>query len=68
MLEYGAQLFGDGDVPATMREWGRGHPLGFLGQPSDIASAVLFLLSDEARFITGTALTVDGGLQARLAV
>jgi 3-oxoacyl-[acyl-carrier protein] reductase len=36
-------------------------PLGRLGLPSDVAAAVLFLCSDEAEFITGTALEVDGG-------
>jgi len=37
-------------------------PLGRLGQPDDIASAYVFLASDEAAFITGTVLSVDGGL------
>lgn len=37
------------------------HPLG-LGQPEDIANAIAFLLSDEARWITGTELVADGGL------
>lgn len=36
-------------------------PLGDLGEPDDIANAVLFLLSREARFITGQTLVVDGG-------
>jgi NAD(P)-dependent dehydrogenase (short-subunit alcohol dehydrogenase family) len=36
-------------------------PLGRLGEPSDVASAALFLASDQSRFITGTILTVDGG-------
>ena len=36
-------------------------PLGRLAQPSDVASAVLFLASDDAAFITGIALGVDGG-------
>jgi NAD(P)-dependent dehydrogenase (short-subunit alcohol dehydrogenase family) len=36
-------------------------PLGIVGQPSDIANAVLFLVSDESRFITGAELFVDGG-------
>lgn len=36
-------------------------PLGFLGESSDVANAVLFLASDEARWITGSVLGVDGG-------
>lgn len=41
---------------------GRANPVGRSGRPEDIAQAVVFLASDEADFITGTALTVDGGL------
>ena len=40
-------------------------PLGRLGQPVEVANAVLFLLSDESSFITGAALPVDGGAVAR---
>lgn len=40
------------------------HLLGF-GAPADIANAVIFLLSDAGRWITGTALTVDGGYMAK---
>jgi NAD(P)-dependent dehydrogenase (short-subunit alcohol dehydrogenase family) len=36
-------------------------PLGRIGQPQEVANAVLFLVSDEASFITGTQLAVDGG-------
>ena len=42
------------------------HPLGRLGEPKDVAAAVLFLSSPEASFITGSDLVVDGGLTARL--
>lgn len=38
------------------------YPLGRLGTPADVASAVLFLCSDEAAWITGQVLTLDGGL------
>ena len=40
-------------------------PLKRVGTPEDMANACLFLLSDEASFITGTELIVDGGLMAR---
>ena len=40
-------------------------PMGMIGQPDDIACAAAFLCSHEARFITGTILTVDGGESAK---
>lgn len=40
------------------------HPLGRNGQPADVVSALLFLASDEAAWITGTVLPVDGGVTA----
>lgn len=40
------------------------HPLGRLGFPGDIAEAFVYLASDQASWVTGTALTVDGGLTA----
>jgi 3-oxoacyl-[acyl-carrier protein] reductase len=39
----------------------RSIPLGVLGQPEDVGYAARFLASDEARFITGQTLIVDGG-------
>ena len=41
------------------------HPLGRIAEPSDIANVVAFLASDEARFVTGASLLVDGGLSTR---
>jgi NAD(P)-dependent dehydrogenase (short-subunit alcohol dehydrogenase family) len=40
-------------------------PLGFMGDGRDTANAALFLASDEAQFITGTEIVVDGGMTAR---
>jgi NAD(P)-dependent dehydrogenase (short-subunit alcohol dehydrogenase family) len=40
------------------------HPIGRIAQPDEIAAFVAFLLSDEARFITGAALAIDGGITA----
>jgi NAD(P)-dependent dehydrogenase (short-subunit alcohol dehydrogenase family) len=40
------------------------HPLGRIGQPADIVGAMLFLASDDASWITGTVLPVDGGIMA----
>jgi 3alpha(or 20beta)-hydroxysteroid dehydrogenase len=44
----------------------RRTPLKRVGRPEDIAAACAFLLSDDAAFITGIDLVVDGGLMAKL--
>lgn len=41
------------------------HPVGHLGDPDDIANAVLYLASDESKFVTGAELVVDGGYTAQ---
>lgn len=47
-----------------VNEWGEQVPSGKAGEPWDVANAVLFLSSDEARYINATELVVDGGLSA----
>jgi NAD(P)-dependent dehydrogenase (short-subunit alcohol dehydrogenase family) len=55
-----------GDVE-TMRKWRAGmSPMGKQGDGWDTAHAALFLASDEAKYNTGTTLTVDGGLTVRV--
>ncbi|MES2303070.1 MAG: SDR family oxidoreductase, partial [Pseudomonadota bacterium] len=39
-------------------------PMGYMGDPLDIANMNLFLASDESRYVTGTELVVDGGMTA----
>ena len=39
-------------------------PLGEFGAPEDIAYGILYLISDESRFVTGTELVIDGGMNA----
>lgn len=53
------------DPAAKERDMARPYPLGRLGRPDDVAAAILFLASDEAAWITGASLLVDGGLTAR---
>lgn len=49
---------------AVWENMARMHPIGRVGEPEEVARAVLFLASDEASFVTGVALSVDGGFAA----
>lgn len=51
-------------VRQTLPGFNAFHPLGRNGQPADVAEAILFLASEQASWITGTVLSVDGGVTA----
>ncbi|MEA5162493.1 glucose 1-dehydrogenase [Cereibacter johrii] len=53
------------DPGASRAAAGAVHPLGHMGEPDDIAWAAVYLASDEAKFVTGAELVVDGGYTAR---
>jgi NAD(P)-dependent dehydrogenase (short-subunit alcohol dehydrogenase family) len=62
-------LAGMTDSPQVREEIRKGgaaaHVLGRFGKPEEVANAILFLASDEASFVTGSPLHVDGGYLAR---
>ena len=61
------KLIQSGTDPAAARAGAAAmHPLGRLGEPSDIASAFVYLASDDASWVTGTGIHVDGGLTTGL--
>jgi NAD(P)-dependent dehydrogenase (short-subunit alcohol dehydrogenase family) len=53
---------GGGDYLAAIEQM---HPMGRIGEPAEVASAIVFLASDDASFITGAVLPVDGGYLAQ---
>lgn len=60
MAEYGASMDG-----TTVEELGaRLSPMGRIGEPEDVANMVLFLASDESKYVTGAEFVVDGGMTA----
>ena len=58
---WGARVQKDPEVFEKIARW---YPLGRVGEPEDIANAAVFLCSDDAAWITGVTLPVDGGLSA----
>jgi NAD(P)-dependent dehydrogenase (short-subunit alcohol dehydrogenase family) len=54
-----------GDVAAGRKALDGLHPIGHVGEPEDVAYGILYLASDESKFVTGTELVIDGGYTAR---
>jgi len=60
MADYGAEA-----QDATKEELDAMHPIGHMGEPDDVAYAVLYLASEESKFMTGSELVLDGGFTAQ---
>tara|TARA_R110002051_G_scaffold284391_1_gene346544 strand:+ start:877 stop:1644 length:768 start_codon:yes stop_codon:yes gene_type:complete len=63
MVEH--HLEGTEDPKAAREATAALHPLGHMGEPDDIAWGAVYLASDEAKFVTGSELVIDGGYTAR---
>ena len=64
MVEGVGKDFSDG-MEAFRRQIAALHPLGHIGEPNDIAYGILYLASDESKFVTGSELVIDGGYTAQ---
>lgn len=60
MADYGAETQG-----ASKEELDAMHPVGHMGEPDDVAYAVVYLASEESKFMTGAELVIDGGFTAQ---
>lgn len=65
MVEHHLRASGATDLDAARRDVDLLHPLGHMGEVDDIAWGVVYLASDESKFVTGSELVIDGGYTAR---
>jgi NAD(P)-dependent dehydrogenase (short-subunit alcohol dehydrogenase family) len=65
MVEGYLQANGATDMKAARAQVDGLHPLGHMGEPDDIAWGVVYLASDESKFVTGSELVIDGGYTAQ---
>jgi 3(or 17)beta-hydroxysteroid dehydrogenase len=65
MVERFAEKQEDITVEEFREELAAAHPIGHVGNPEDIANGILYLASDESKFVTGSALVIDGGYTAQ---
>ena len=65
MVERHLRASGATDLDAARDDVGKLHPLGHMGEPDDIAWGVVYLISDESKFVTRSELVIDGGYTAR---
>ena len=61
------EIYADGDIDKMIEIRDAQCPMGHMGDAWDVAHAALFLASDDAKYITGADLVVDGGLTAKVA-
>ena len=64
MVEHHLRASGATDIAAARADVDKLHPLGHMGDADDIAWGVVYLASDESKFVTGAELVIDGGYTA----
>jgi NAD(P)-dependent dehydrogenase (short-subunit alcohol dehydrogenase family) len=65
MMAALATLYRPDDPEGFRAEFAKGIPLGRYGEPAEVAALIVFLASDDAAFMTGAAVPIDGGVRAR---
>jgi NAD(P)-dependent dehydrogenase (short-subunit alcohol dehydrogenase family) len=69
MLRWAADLWkGKSTTAATLKAWGKAHPVGRIGLVSEVAAVAALLAGDECPFMTGADIKVDGGVLSKLAI